>query len=92
MLHHDSAPANTSLLIREFLAKHETTLIARSTPFLFVPEVEIHSEMSPILDDRRDRRNISTGPMRYLAKRVPGRIPELERTLGAVYKQWRGVL
>jgi hypothetical protein len=27
MLHHDNEPAQTSLLIREFLAKHETTLV-----------------------------------------------------------------
>jgi hypothetical protein len=27
MLHHDNAPAHTSLLIREFLAKHETTVV-----------------------------------------------------------------
>jgi hypothetical protein len=57
------------------------------TFFLFVPEVEIHSERSPTSDDRRDRRNFDTGPTRYPAKRVP----ELEKT-GAVYKQRRGVL
>jgi len=27
MLHHDSAPAHASLLIREFLTKHETTVV-----------------------------------------------------------------
>jgi hypothetical protein len=27
MLHHDDAPANTSLLVREFLAKNETTVV-----------------------------------------------------------------
>jgi len=27
MLHHDNAPAHTSLLIREFLMKHETTVV-----------------------------------------------------------------
>jgi hypothetical protein len=27
MLHHDKAPAHTSLLLREFLAKHETTVV-----------------------------------------------------------------
>jgi hypothetical protein len=26
-LHHENAPAHTSLLIREFLVKHETTVI-----------------------------------------------------------------
>jgi hypothetical protein len=53
MLHHDNAPAHTSLLIREFLAKHETTLVSRVVPcgLFFVPEVDIHSERSPISDD-----------------------------------------
>jgi hypothetical protein len=100
MLRHDNAPAQTSLIIREFLAKHEKTVVAQPPwyPYLapatrvFVPEFEIHSEMSPISDDRRDRRNIATGPTRYLVKRVPGRIPELGGTLGALNKQWRGVL
>jgi hypothetical protein len=92
MLHHDNASAHMSLLIREFLAKHKTTLIPQLpySPDLapadfFVPEVEIHSERSPISDDRR---NFATGPMRYPAKHIPG----LEKTLEEVYKQWRGVL
>ncbi|PNF13589.1 hypothetical protein B7P43_G18164 [Cryptotermes secundus] len=32
MLHHDNAPALTSLFIPEFLAKHETTLFSQ-TPY-----------------------------------------------------------
>jgi histone-lysine N-methyltransferase SETMAR len=47
MLHHDNTPAHTSFLIREFLAKHGTTLIPQPpyspdlapTDFFFVPEV-----------------------------------------------------
>ena len=44
MLHHDNAPATASLLIREFLTKHETTVapqppyspdLARADFFLF---------------------------------------------------------
>jgi hypothetical protein len=97
MLHHDNAPAHTSLFIREFLAKHETTVIPQP-PYswllrtFFVPRVEIHPEGSPISDDTRARREFATGPKRYAAKRVLGRIPELEKTLEAVYRQWRGVL
>jgi transposase len=30
MLHHDSAPAHTSLIIGEFLAKHKTALVPQS--------------------------------------------------------------
>jgi hypothetical protein len=53
----------------------------------FVLEVDIPSERSPI-SDNRDRRNFVTGPTCYPTKRVP----ELEKMLGAMYKQWRGVL
>jgi hypothetical protein len=42
-----------------------------SLAFLFVPEVEIHSERPRISDDRRDRRKIAMGPSPYPAKRVP---------------------
>jgi hypothetical protein len=90
MLHHDNAPAHTSLLMREFLAKHETTVVSRwplQTLFLF-SKVEIHSEGSLISDNRRARRKFTTGPTRYPAKHVP----ELDKMLEAVYRQWRGVL
>jgi hypothetical protein len=76
MLHYDNAPAHTSLLISEFLAKYETTavpqtaLLFRFDPckLFFVPKVEIHSERSLISDDRR---KISMGPTRYPANCVP---------------------
>jgi hypothetical protein len=82
------------------LAKHETTLVPHPfyspdlapADFIFVPEVEIHSGRSPISDDRRDRRNFATGLTRYPTKRVPGHVPELEKPLGVVYKQWKGEL
>jgi hypothetical protein len=54
----------------------------------FVPRVEIHIEMWPISDDRRNRRISATGPTRYPATRVPGRGTMLE----AVYRQWEEVL
>ena len=57
-----------------------------------IPTVEILTERSPISDDRRDRRKLDTGPSRHPAKQVPGRVTEVEKTLGAVYQEWRGVL
>jgi hypothetical protein len=91
MLYHNT-PAHMSLLVREFLAKHETTVIPQlpyspdlAPAAFFVPEVEIHSERSPISDDRR---KFAMGPTHNPAKRVP----ELEKMLEAVYRQWRGVL
>ena len=57
-----------------------------------VPEVKILTESSPISDGRGDRRKFDKGPSRHPAKHVPGRVPELEKTLDAVYQGWRGVL
>jgi len=60
--------------------------------FFLFPEVKILTKKSPISDGRGDRRKFDTGPSRHPAKHVPGRIPELEKTLGAVNKERRGVL
>jgi len=35
LLHHDNAPAHTSLLIRSYLAKHQTSVVARPPYSLF---------------------------------------------------------
>jgi hypothetical protein len=91
MLHHDNAPPHASLLIREFLAKQETIvvtqppLLSRFGPCgLFpVPRVEVHPKRLPISDGRGDKRKFATGPSHHPAKHVP----ELEKTLGAVYQQ-----
>ena len=55
-----------------------------------VPEVKILTEWSPISDGRGDRRKFDRGPSRHSAKHIPGRVPELGKTLGAVYQEWRG--
>ena len=62
-----------------------------NTLFL-VPEVKILAKMSPISDGRGDRRKFGKGPSLHPAKQVTGRVPELGKTLDAVYQGWRGVL
>jgi hypothetical protein len=81
------APAHTSLLVGELLAKYETTVVPQLpySPDLapadisFVREFYVQSERQPISDDRSDRRTFSMGPALYPAKRFPGRVPELEK-------------
>jgi hypothetical protein len=87
MVHHDNARAHMLLLVCEFLAKRKWTVIQQPPCFphlapveFFVPKVEIHSERSPILDGRKDRRKFTMGPMCYPAKRVP----ELAKTLESI--------
>jgi hypothetical protein len=78
------------------LTKLETTVVPQPplspdlapVEFFLVPEVEIVTKRLPISDSRGDRRKFATGHSRYPAKHVP----ELEKALGAVYQEWRGVL
>jgi len=69
-------------------------LLSRFGPcgLFLVLEVEILTKRSPISEGRGDRRKLDTGPSRHPAKHVPGRVPKLEKTLGAVYQEWRGIL
>jgi len=72
----------------------QTALLSRFGPygFFLVPKVEIPTKRSPISDGRGDRRKLDKGRSRNTAKQVPGRVTELEKALGAVYQEWRGVL
>ena len=77
-----------AFLIREFLTKHETTVVPPSAllskfgpcGIFLVPEIEILTERSPISDDRGARRKFDTEPSRHPAKHVPGRVIELEKS------------
>jgi transposase len=88
-MHHNNAPAHTSLLIREFLAKHKMTVVphppySTNPPpphrLYFVSKVEYHSERSLISDERR---KFAMGPRCYRIKCMP----DMEETLEAVYGQ-----
>ena len=94
MLHHDNAPqARRFLSVNFWRARDDcrasAPLLSRFGPCgLFpVPKVEVHPKRSPVSDGRGDKRKFATGPSRHPAKHVPGRVRELEKTLGAVYQQ-----
>jgi len=77
---------NRVTVSQELFDRSNAALLSRFDPcgLFLVPEVKIFTKRSPISDGRRDRRKFDTGPSRHPAKHVPGRIPELEKTLGAV--------
>jgi len=62
-------------------------LLSRFGPrgIFLVPEVEILTERSPISDGIGDRRKFYMGPSRHPTKHIPRRVPEWEKTLGAMY-------
>jgi hypothetical protein len=69
-------------------------LLSRFGPcrLFLVSEVEILTKRSPISDGRGDRRKFDMGPPCHPTIRVPGHVLELEKMLGTVYQEWRGVL
>ena len=86
-----AASRYTSLLIHEFLTKHETTVVPQPpyspdlTPadFFLFPKWKSSPKRSPISDGRGDRRNLNAGPSRCPAKHVPGRVPEMGKKVGS---------
>jgi hypothetical protein len=80
---------NRVTVSQELFDRSVAALLSRFGPcgLLLVPH-----KRSPISDSRRERRKFDTEPSRHPAKHVPGPIPELEKTLGAVYQERRGVL
>ena len=85
---------NRVTVSQELFDRSIAALLSRFGPcgLFLVPEVKILTKRSPISDGRGDRRKFDTGPSRHPAKHVPERIPELEKTVGAVYQERRGVL
>ena len=89
MLHHDNAPPHASILIREFLAKQETIVVPQPpySPDLTPADFFLFPKLKSTLKGRRfqtvEEIKENTGPLRHPAKHVP----ELEKTLGAVYQQ-----
>ena len=64
----------------------------RPCRLFLLPKVEILAKRPLISNSRRDRRKFDMGPLRCPAKYVPGRVPEMEKMLGVVYQEWKGVL
>jgi hypothetical protein len=91
-VHHDGAPVHSSLLVRYFLTKTDTTVIPHTpyslhlapADFFPVPQPEIHLESTKICHHRQ-KRKFAEGPEGDTKRSVPGLFPKLEETLGAVY-------
>jgi transposase len=77
-----------SLLIRDFLAKHETTVLPQPP---YSPDLA-QKTRTKISIGRGDKGTFTGGPTHNPKIGLPGLLPEVEKTLGAVYQQPRGVL
>ena len=79
---------------QELFDRSSAALLSRFGPcgLFLAPEVEILAKRSPISGSRGDRTKFDTIPSRHPAKHVPGRVPKLQKMLGAVYEEWRRIL
>jgi transposase len=94
MLHHDSPPAHASLLIREFLAKNETTVVTQPrylpdhAPVDFFPFPKLKSTLKGRRFESIEEieENLLT-ELRAIPKKkiIPGLFPKLGKTLEALY-------
>ena len=92
MLHHDNAPAHASLLIRSYLAKHQTPVVPHPpySPDLAPADFFLFPKLKTTLKGRRFKtkeeiQENATIELRHHSKCVPGGIPKMEETLGTVY-------
>lgn len=94
MLYLDNTHAHSSLIVHEFLAKHEMAIVPQLPYSRFgswglkkkTPEVKIAHWKSPISNDRSVKRNFATWPTHHSRKRIPGTVMEMEKKLEAVYR------
>jgi len=95
MLHHDNASAHASLLIRSYLAKHQTSVVPHPpySPDLAPADFFLFPKLKTTLKGCRFQttEEIQENAIRVLRaiteKCVPGSIPTMEETLGTVYRQ-----
>ena len=95
MLHHDNAPAHASLLIRSYLAKHQTSVVSYPpySPDLDPADFFLFAKLKTTLKGRRFQtieeiqEKCDKRTARHHRKCVPGSIPTIEETLGTVYSQ-----
>jgi len=95
ILHHDNATADASLLIRSYLAKHQTSVVPHPpySPDLAPADFFLFPKLKTTLKGCRFQttEEIQENAIRVLRaiteKCVPGSIPTMEETLGTVYRQ-----
>jgi len=95
MLHHDSAPAHASLLIRRYQATHQTSVVPHPpySPDLVPADFFLFPKLKTTLKGRRFQtieeiqEKCDKRTMRHHRKCVPGSISTIEEKLGTVYRQ-----
>jgi hypothetical protein len=98
-LHHNNVPVNALLLICDFLANMNTTVLPwppyssdlALADFFLISQTEINFERMNI-DESRDYGKSAYGPTLNLKKGLPGPFPDVAMALEAVQHCRRGVL
>jgi transposase len=91
MLHHDNSPAHTSLLIREFLAKNEITVVPQPpySPDLAPADFFLFPKLKSSLKGQRfesteEIEENSLTELLAIKKIITGLFPKLEKKAGSV--------
>jgi hypothetical protein len=98
-LHHDNAPAHTSLVVRQFLTSKNITVIPlplfawlRPLQLFPIPQHEITAERTSFWHDWGDPRRIARGYRHTHIWKFPGMHEIMGNTLGSLYTCPRGLL
>ena len=86
ILHHDNAPAHASLLISEFLTKHETTVVPQPpySPYLAPADLSLFPKLKSSLKGRRFR---TVEEIEENSIRDPRAIPQ--NTFQDAFQNWK---
>ena len=89
MLHHDNAPSHASLLIRSYLAKHQTSVVPHSpyspdvapADFFLFPRLQTTLKRRRLETLEEIQENFDNRTARHHRTCVPGIIPTVEETV-----------
>jgi len=95
MLQHDNAPSHSSFLVRDFLAKHATTVLPQPpySPDLVPADFFLFPKLKSTLKGRRFEsiEALKTNSLAHLRsipkKSFPGMLQNIEETLAAVHTE-----
>jgi len=92
LLHHDKAPAHSSLLIHDSFAKHEMKLVPQTLHSPNPAWADFCLNQAEIRTERTiwvcwgNKRKFARRATEYSERSIPWILPKLEETLGAIYK------
>jgi hypothetical protein len=97
LLYHVNAPVHSSLLICDFLTKHQMTLVLQRPCSPDLADFFLFTKLKSLLKGRRlesvkEIKECCRRATQYCERVVPRMLLKLEEMLGVMHKKWRRVL